>query len=456
MIALPAQFKSRRETGSGTVELKGPGCVRHIWFLKGNGTRLDINVDGAGVSQVDVPLEPFFGIMHGLDPYPVDCAAYTVLPNPVAGKAGVPGYNLWLPIPFSKTCRMTLPPQIDYMIDWQQYDEQTTLTPYRLHADYRSYKPSPPRGGFVELANIEGEGFIAGLVIGYIQRNKINMVFHTGGMTFLLDGESDPYAMRGNNVEDDFGFSWGFNDRQSRWIGCPWHKNRGQFDQDGVFYRFFGPDPISFQSSVLFRTGCRGDDMESVVYSYRIPGTLAPKIQAPSKWQVTGLFMPGSWEEFAKSQFTPPNAPVEQWPDKPDLNYPTKETFKIFAAELPSDRGWIDLQNVFFERNHEYTPLTVLDRCAYARTILASDADEQAVLRLALDDWAIVWLNGEKVATLRHDDGLRIARIPVKLRKGNNDLLIKTNNSNAPTNNRLWVMHAVLEKGKLSNPKLHE
>jgi hypothetical protein len=55
-------------------------------------------------------------------------------------------------------------------------------------------------------------------------------------------------------------------------------------------------------------------------------------------------------------------------------------------------------------------------------------------------------VNGEKVATLRHDDGLRAARIPIKLRKGNNDLLIKTNNSNAPKNNRLWVMHAVLEK----------
>ena len=30
------------------------------------------------------------------------------------------------------------------------------------------------------------------------------MVFHTGGMTMLIDGETQPHVIRGHNVEDDF------------------------------------------------------------------------------------------------------------------------------------------------------------------------------------------------------------------------------------------------------------
>jgi len=266
-------------------------------------------------------------------------------------------------------------------------------------------------------------------------------VFHTGGMTFLLDGETNPHAIRGHNVEDDFGFTWGFNERQSRWVGCPYQVNRGREDQDGVFYRFFGPDPIAFASSVVFRTGSRGDDMETVVYYYRIPDSKAPAIRTPPKWQVVGLLpATNGWEGFQRAEFIE-RLPAGEWPNKL-----TDGDRSLPVVTLGSERGWVDLQNVFFERHHTATPLTILDHAAYARTILASDAGERAVLRLAVDDWAIVWLNGEKIATLRHEGGLRTARIPVTLGKGNNELLIKTNNSDAPGNNRLWVIQAVLEK----------
>ena len=84
------------------------------------------------------------------------------------------------------------------------------------------------------MANLNGEGFVAGIAIGYLQRDHSDMVFHTGGMTILLDGETNPHAIRGHNVEDDFGYSWGFNNCQSRWIGSPYHVNRNRTDQDGV------------------------------------------------------------------------------------------------------------------------------------------------------------------------------------------------------------------------------
>ncbi len=443
MIALPTRFTSRRVNSYRHISdgnsfdlanLKGPGCIRHIWIcwpsLKPKDAkvvRLEINVDGVEKSQVDVPLKSFFGVMHGMDGYFIDCAAYTVLPNPAAGKlyndrgATQPGYNLYLPVPFSKSCRITLHNPVNNhavaMVDWHQYDKDTPLTPYRLHVDHRIYKPSPPRGGYVEMANVEGEGFICGVVVGYMQRNKKDVVFHTGGMTMLLDGETNPHAIRGHNVEDDFGFTWGFNDRQSRWIGCPWHVVRGPRDQDGVFYRFFGPDPIYFRTSLSFRTGSRGDDMESVVYTYRIPNTTAPKTQTPSEWQVMGPFTPETdWDAFQKSQYIPAE--------------------KV-AATLKSDHGWIDLRTP----DPYYGPA----RCAYARTSIESDADKQATLRLAVDDWTVAWLNGKKIAALRHDDGLKVARIPIKLKKGSNGLLVKTTNTDTPPNKRLWVINCVVE-----------
>jgi len=95
-------------------------------------------------------------------------------------------------------------------------------------------------------------------------------------LKILLDEKTDPYTIHGNNVEDDYGFTWGFNNYQTRWIGCPTHENRGRNDQDGVFYRFFGPDPIAFRSSFSFRAGCRGDDMETVVYYYKMSGSGVP------------------------------------------------------------------------------------------------------------------------------------------------------------------------------------
>jgi hypothetical protein len=268
MIQLPGKFRSHRVNSdqripaSGVVnitKLSGPGAVRHIWFLAGDDTRLVIHVDDASKPQVDVPLKSFFGVMHGLDPYVIDCAAYAVLPNPLPNMPGTPGYNLYLPIPFAESCRISLrgpeSQRAVAMVDWHSFKNADQLTPYRLHATHRLAKPATPRGSYLELGNFEGEGFLAGVAIGYIQRNHSDMVFHTGGMTMLIDGETHPHAIRGHNVEDDFGFTWGFNERQTRWVGCPYQVNRGRLDQDGVFYRFFGPDPIYFENSLIFRTG---------------------------------------------------------------------------------------------------------------------------------------------------------------------------------------------------------
>ena len=57
------------------------------------------------------------------------------------------------------------------MTDWHRYADSTTLTPYRFHATYHKEEVSQPRGSAFELADIQGEGFLAGVVVGY-QKNR--------------------------------------------------------------------------------------------------------------------------------------------------------------------------------------------------------------------------------------------------------------------------------------------
>ncbi len=453
MISLPTQFTSyrsnsdRRIPEAGQIDiarLKGPGCVRHIWLLPGDHTILEVRVDDAPEPQIHVPLKPFFGIMHGLSPYPINCAAYSVFPNPLPGLPGTPGYNLYLPIPFAKSCRITLRgpkgERAVAMTDWHRYDNDYFLTPFRLHASHRLEKPSDPRGSYFEIADIKGSGFLAGVVIGYIQKNHSDMVFHTGGMTMLLDGETNPHVIRGHNVEDDFGFTWGFNDQQTRWAGCPWHVNRGRLDQDGVFYRFFGPDPVAFNSSLLFRTGSRGDDVESVAYYYLdVSASNTTRMVSPEAWEVVGLWPLNVKEDWERLVPLPKNT----WPE---TVFEGDRPHKVHR--LKSQRGWIDLQHVYFEKHHGATPLTMLNHAAYARTFIESSRVQKLQLKLSLDDTAVVWWNGKKAATLYHQEDFKTGLIEVKSIKGRNTLLIKTINTDAPMNKRMWAIHVAVELEK--------
>jgi hypothetical protein len=171
--------------------------------------------------------------------------------------------------------------------------------------------------------------------------------------------------------------------------------------------------------------------METVVYYYRIAGSGAPDVEMPSAWQVAGPF-PGadSFDGFRKAEFVEGLAPGA-WPDE------LKSGDEAFAVRtMKTHHGWIDLQEPFYK---------VVGHSAYARTSIESAKSRDAILRIAADDWCTVRLNGEHVATLRHEKGLETARLPVKLKKGANELLLKNNNTNVPPNRLLWVINCAIE-----------
>lgn len=282
---------------------------------------------------------------------------------------------------------------------------------------------------------------MAGYIMGWRQKEHSDMVFHNSGTRLLIDGQTDPHVIVGHNVEDDFGFSWGFNQYQTRWAGCPFRDNRGRNDQDGVFYRFFGPDPIVFRSSLIFTSNARADDYEAVSYFYKVPNSQAPRVVSPKKWQAVGPFRDGHELDVFQR---PAEAMVEQlseakWPEK--FAFGTTET-EYRVRNLKSKYGWLRLGNTYCQRRRRAYPLT--DHSVYVRTTLTSDTDRQATLRLGLDNWAIVYLNGKQVAMINHAEEFETTKIPIRLRKGDNQLLIKTNNR-TNRNQLVWVIHCVVE-----------
>jgi hypothetical protein len=459
LLQLPTNFRARRTTANlamtpdKPVEIfnaTGAGCLRHLWFVFGekdiDDLSIEITVDGASEPQVRMPFRSFFGALLGFEDYPINSAGFVNFPNftvtndPMIPKKASPGWNLDLPIPFSKGCRIVLHSASAKngggMIDWQQYRDGVKLTSLRFHAQRNIAKPGKPTEPF-PIAETEGVGFLAGYIMGWRQRDHTDMVFHNGGTRFLIDGQTDPHVICGHNVEDDFGFSWGFNQYQTRWVGCPYRDNRGRLDQDGVFYRFFGPDPIPFRSSLIFTSAARPDDYEAVSYFYKVPGSKAPPSVTPHGWQVVGPFSDGNDLESFKKPAADIVRQLSQanWPETVTVG-----TNDFTTHKLTPKYGWVRLEGVYQTRY----PYPRTDKSVYVGGTLISGSKRRAKLRIALDNWAIVYLNGQQMALLDHADEFNLAHIPITLNKGTNQLLIKTNNRQN-RERHLWAIHCAVE-----------
>ena len=460
LLQLPTQFRSRRTVANldmkpnqsvDILNVKGAGCVRHLWFVFAEkdiaDLEIEITVDGADKPQVRMPFRSFFGILLGFEDYHLSNAGFVNVPNftvtndPLIPRKASPGWNCYLPIPFSRGCRIQLhgvsPKNGAAMIDWQQYNEKVQLSPMRFHAQRNIALPASTSKPF-PIVDTQGTGFLAGYIMGWRQKDHRDMVFHNSGTRILIDGETDPHVISGCNVEDDFGFSWGFNQYQTQWIGCPYRDNRGRNDQDGVLYRFFGPDPVMFQSSLLFTSNARPDDYESVAYFYKVAQTQQRHVETPKDWVAVGLFRDGAdFESFQKQG----GDIVQQLSQSTLPESISVGNSKFQIQSLTSDRGWLRLEHLIQHRP-AYPPV---DHSYYIRTTLQSTASRNVTLRLALDDWAVVWINGNKLITLNHANGFDTKQIQMALRKGDNQLVIKTNNRQN-TDRMIWVVNCAIEK----------
>jgi hypothetical protein len=463
LIQLPVDFKSYRQNTNNVLEpggyynlldVKGPGCVRSIWFLYAEYKRIVICADG--VTQVDMPADVFFGTLLGKEPYLMNSAALISMPNDMVkkdfGGGGEPGYTCYLPIPFQDSCSIriyeTQKKGMSAMVNWHKYADGTSITPYRLHVAHNIMNPAPARGGTMVMADISGSGFIAGIMQGIIQLKFDDLMYHHGGISWLIDGETDPHAIRGFNMEDDYGFTWGFHAEQTPWFGVPYHTYKrfeGSDPKDGsifalqqeaIVYRWLGPDPVSFTSSISMRVGTRPDHTETVIWYYKKSGTTAPEVLTPKKWQITGTFPCKTKEEFETADL--PASLTGQWPDT--LKIGTK---KYAVYELEPDHTWVNFHRFYFTQS--YTPFALINQAVYSKGLIESNRSRNTFIRIAFDDWLAIWVNGEKVATLHHENDFESQNIPVRLMKGTNEIVVKSINFNKIPNNHLWAFSLIVD-----------
>jgi hypothetical protein len=471
LIQTPAEFIPKRQTSRRQLskgqeitlfDAEGPGCIRHFWLTtvsKGWGLRIRIAVDGVDEPQVDMELNHFFGVMLDKDPYRVESPGVKVLP--------FNSYNCYMPIPFSKSCKISIAAgEIKGHVDaresrftddssevstvyfqgsWQQYDSDQDLTPYRLHAYFHEELPAQKLGVFY-VADLTGKGFVACMFKAIAKREEGNEIWHTGGSTWLIDGEVAPNAYRGINEEDDFNFSYGYFPYQSQWCGCPYGEPSKRATDEAVAWRFFGPDPVPFNSSIIIHFGSRADNTQTVLYYYRIPHSDAPNIITPGEWQIIGPFDATSFEAFSENHEVETTA---EWTEKMD----GKVRFT-----LKSRHGWIDPRPQYhgvslwqpYARAFNEKDLTFCGGgpvgCAfYGRGKVNIEHGGMYILRLGFDDWLKLWVNGEEIKTFRHEKGFDVVRVPVTLKQGGNTVLVKLSNSHN-REFRLWALNCVIEK----------
>ena len=474
LLATSSDFVSRRATRRlelapgktvRLLDLRAAGCIRRWWIgcprpdddtPVGRSLTLRIRTDEAGPPDVEMPLDAFFGVMLARQPYPVNTPCLTVVPGN--------GVTCYLPIPFARSCVLELtsrarePLSVHFMADWQQLPEGAA-PPYRLHAEFRHQEPAPSYGSYA-AGSAHGRGFVAGLTLGVRPRETGDCWYHTGGDLWLIDGETDPHVLRGIGAGHTFGLSGGLEPFDTPWMGVPCcNVDPPGPDPTGVrevaAYRFFGPDPIAFRSSIVCRLGSRANDMKSVLYYYLHSEEEGPPPARPLDWELIGPFECGTLEQFDRGEF-PENNEVT-WPTEVVARFgPYAEEHggpRVFRpTHTRSEHTWVDLAAHFRGLARGDAGTQPANVSAYADCALTcADAGRRRV-RIGFDDWLKLWLNGKLVLNARHDRGFAVETTdPLPFRAGANKVLVKLSNAD----NEEWRTWA-FSFNVLPNHEAHE
>ncbi|MCH2374212.1 MAG: DUF2961 domain-containing protein, partial [Planctomycetes bacterium] len=289
-LQLPKSGVSRRTSLATTLpprttrtfaELKGPGCIRHIWAShrlrqehSSRNSIIRIYFDGDPVPYVEAPSGDFFGVMHGEPWYPVNTQFLSV--------QDAISYNCYFRMPFAKSARVEFESgdesQVVYcMVDWQEFPGQEMKETRRFCARWRREFPAPRFGENFLMFDADGPGQLLGFVFGLRLTDDRDRWSHGGADNIYIDGDGDyPSYIRGIGGEDTFGTSDGGSTHRPTThlvASMPLYK---QYD-DGkarpakviTGYRWYHNDPVEFQKSIHMRFGSMSNDICTTVYWYQ-------------------------------------------------------------------------------------------------------------------------------------------------------------------------------------------
>ncbi len=99
------------------MDAEGPGAVVRIWSANPDGV-LRIYIDGAEQPALEAPMKEILG------------GGYPGLPKPIAGERSK-GWNLYLPIPYAKRCKITSDKgKFYYHVNYRTYPAGTRVVPF--------------------------------------------------------------------------------------------------------------------------------------------------------------------------------------------------------------------------------------------------------------------------------------------------------------------------------------
>ena len=198
------------------AELDGPGVIQTVWVALAHPRRLSqasrkaiirIYFDDEEVPHVESPVGDFFGVMHGLDWYPIDN-------HFLSAKAWI-GYTCYFPMPFARNARIEFEsgPEgntIYLQVGWHRFPQQDLIEPRRFCARWRREMPTQRYGEDFLMLDAVGPGQLLGFTYGVRLMDDVDRWSHGGAENIYIDGEGEyPVFIRGIGGEDTFGAGYG-------------------------------------------------------------------------------------------------------------------------------------------------------------------------------------------------------------------------------------------------------
>ncbi len=468
-IADRANFVKQIVPGQRTtfVSLDGPGCIQHL-FMCTNRTELcsrrvivRIYFDGSPVPHVEAPLGDLFGVMHGLQWYPINSARISVKMDN--------GFNCYFPMPFAESARFEFesPNPIQYVylqVDWHRYPGQKLEERQRFCARWRRECPTKRYAHDYLMLDADGPGQLAGFAYGVRLMDQVDRWSHGGADNIYLDGQgAEPAYIRGTGGEDTFGTAWGgalHTPETHLYAAMPYYVHEDVSEarpaQRLAGYRFFETDTITFEESLHLRFGCMCNDICSTVYWYQekpvrpiftmpdwdklkagseLPaGTLDLPLPDAGAWWLCGPFGNDRGQGLAatlpaESAFDP-QAEHEglHGADSPFLNERSRELGRHVArwTRYAAAHGFVDFRHVFRPCMRGASP--TYPAVALARGTLTVPSAQTVQVRLAWDDQLVLRLNDGPPQDLGTNAMFRQRTVALPLRAGANTLVLKLSN----------------------------
>lgn len=228
----------------------GSGIVRRIWLTVSDrspealqGIIIKMFCDGAEAPQVECPLGDFFCMGLGIMKPFENCFFSTA-----EGRS----FCCFIPMPFKKSCRITLYNATGKYINNLFYDINITLEPIDsddmyFYALFQDINPNELEKEVEILPKTVGTGRFLGASVSILPDEKQygDIWWGEGEVKVYLDGDRDYPTLAGTGTEDYIGSAWELGEFINRTQGCTC-KNGLQ----ASFYRFHIDDEINFSDDI--------------------------------------------------------------------------------------------------------------------------------------------------------------------------------------------------------------